>query len=389
MNVKEVLGGYLKGCVWVLVLAVCQAGCHHPRGNADSLSIQSKEANDNEARNHDIERFPLKWEQLKVTSYKYLNNAINLHFVDAEYGWAVGWKGLILHTTDAGSNWAPQRSGTRIRLRDVYFANRSIGWAIGGDLVGNKMEYVLLHTDDGGAVWQKKDLPIADVQCKLHFLDPDTGWLVGWDVNSAGRGVVAQTTDGGQSWIIYKIPRDSHFPGDLGIGAVSFVSRQEGWAVSDSTIRHTVDGGATWEIQYVKPEDMTKDYHFQWVQFLDGQTGWAGGTNEGETGHRTGMVRTTDGGKSWEETFPKQLFNAFRFMNHRVGIGVGYVWRRDNNHKASSSMSDVDGVVVLTTDGGKSWLETYRVAGDNMLNVCITQDGNAWILGDILLRFKP
>ena len=389
MNVKEVPGGYLKGCVWVLALAACQAGCHSPRGNADSLSVQTKAANDNEPRNHLTEKFPLKWEHLNVASYQSLNNAIDLYFADAEYGWAVGWGGLILHTTDGGSNWAPQRSGTRIRLQDVYFANREIGWAIGGDLVGNKMEYVLLHTDDGGAVWQNEDVPIADVQCKLHFLDPETGWLVGWDVNSAGRGVVAHTTDGGQSWIIYKIPRDPHFSGNLDLRAVSFVSPQEGWAVGDSTILHTVDRGETWEIQHVKPEDMTKDYHFQWVQFLDGQTGWAGGTNKGETGDRTGIMRTTDGGKSWEETFPKQMFNAFQFINSRVGIGVGYVWRLDNVQKASSGISEVDGVVLLTTDGGRSWSETYRVAGDNMLSVCITKDGNGWVLGDILLRCKP
>jgi photosystem II stability/assembly factor-like uncharacterized protein len=271
MNVKEVRGGYLRGCLCVLVAAICQAGCHSPRGNADSLKIQAKEANNNTPRNSETEGLPLKWEHQNVTSYKYLDDAIDLYFADAEYGWAVGWRGLILHTTDGGSNWARQRSGTRIRLRDVYFANRELGWAIGGDLVGNKMEYVLLHTDDGGAVWQKNDLPIADVHCKLHFLDPDTGWLVGWDANSAGLGVVAGTTDGGQSWSTYKIPWTSHFPGDLGIAAVSFVSPREGWAVSDSTIRHTVDGGATWEIQYVKPEDMTKDCHLHLVQFLDGQ----------------------------------------------------------------------------------------------------------------------
>jgi len=44
---------------------------------------------------------------------------------------AVGERGTILHTTDGGSNWSPQSSGTSTNLWSVHLINGNEGWAVG------------------------------------------------------------------------------------------------------------------------------------------------------------------------------------------------------------------------------------------------------------------
>ncbi|MCX6563183.1 MAG: YCF48-related protein, partial [Candidatus Aminicenantes bacterium] len=55
----------------------------------------------------------------------------DLHFADADNGWAVGDSGNIIHTADGGATWAKQNSGTTAPLSGVYFINPGLGWAVG------------------------------------------------------------------------------------------------------------------------------------------------------------------------------------------------------------------------------------------------------------------
>ena len=48
----------------------------------------------------------------------------DLVFVDRENGWAVGEHGAIWHTTDGGTHWHEQHSGTNVGLHGVTFVNR-------------------------------------------------------------------------------------------------------------------------------------------------------------------------------------------------------------------------------------------------------------------------
>src|SRR5437016_4900893 len=65
-------------------------------------------------------------------------------------GWAVGFGGTILHTSDGGATWSGQDSGTSNELLGVQFTDALTGWAVGA--VGT-----ILHTSDGGATWSGQD----------------------------------------------------------------------------------------------------------------------------------------------------------------------------------------------------------------------------------------
>ena len=73
-----------------------------------------------------------------------------LFFLDVAKGWAVGWSGTILHTTDGGQTWHFQSSGTRNNLAAIHFSDPLHGWAVGG-------LNTILKTENGGQTWTKVD----------------------------------------------------------------------------------------------------------------------------------------------------------------------------------------------------------------------------------------
>ena len=55
-----------------------------------------------------------------------------LHFPQPTSGFAAGWGGRILHSTDTGLTWTDQTSGTSVNLNDVSFASDALrGIAVG------------------------------------------------------------------------------------------------------------------------------------------------------------------------------------------------------------------------------------------------------------------
>jgi photosystem II stability/assembly factor-like uncharacterized protein len=56
-----------------------------------------------------------------------------LHFPQPTSGFAVGWGGRILHSTDAGITWTDQTSGTSANLNDVSFASDALRGISVGD----------------------------------------------------------------------------------------------------------------------------------------------------------------------------------------------------------------------------------------------------------------
>lgn len=60
---------------------------------------------------------------------------------------AVGERGIVVFSDDAGSHWTQARVPTTQMLTSVCFANPHSGWAVGHD-------GLILHSGDGGATWQ-------------------------------------------------------------------------------------------------------------------------------------------------------------------------------------------------------------------------------------------
>lgn len=78
---------------------------------------------------------------------------------------AVGSRGLIIFSDDAGRTWAQARVPVQSDLVAVNFPSSSDGWAVGHD-------GVVLHTSDSGATWEKQlDGKQAHRLFKQYFSD--------------------------------------------------------------------------------------------------------------------------------------------------------------------------------------------------------------------------
>ncbi len=170
-----------------------------------------------------------------------------VQFLDSQNGWAVATRKFpsstihLVQTTDGGLNWrwvdtgieGPLSIGYRLVQGDVHFTDAQHGWAAGG--LGK-----VIATSDGGKSWEQQQLSciFGYPDCPwrtyaLDFIDNDHGWL-------AGEGVF-QTTDGGKEWPERVIAK----AGD--IQDVQFFSSGTGWMVSDrGQMLYTNNNGRRW-----------------------------------------------------------------------------------------------------------------------------------------------
>lgn len=234
-----------------------------------------------------------------------------VHFADANTGWAVGWGGTILHTSNGGSNWDPQTSGTTEILASVYFANALNGWAVGH---GGS----ILRTTNGGSSWNPQASGGTSSEHHwVHFSDVARGWVVG------ESGSIFRTTNGGVNWT----SQTSGTTVDL--NSVQFMSPGIGWAVGHSgTILKTTNRGLSWI-----PQTSGTTASLFSVHFADLNTGWAAG--DGGT-----VLHTTNGGSTWsiQTSGASVRLEGVHFTNTNTGWVVGD-----------------GGTILRTTDGGLSW----------------------------------
>jgi photosystem II stability/assembly factor-like uncharacterized protein len=244
---------------------------------------------------------------------------IFIGFSGPQDGWLMVYLGagmmheyIALYTShDGGREWtrvldpystAPVQSCDKT---GVTFFDAKAGWMTRdchGVTVGLTMESTL----DGGTTWISLPLPTpagdpgafdAPNVCSVHsprlFSDYIGALAVSceqYDESKAGsddpftnkRSYLYRTQDGGGSWTI------SSYPG----GELDFLSTDEIFALGrDISISH--DGGATWQ----KVKTVAWDGQFS---FVDDMNGWA----VARSGTAIALVRTTNGGKTWQELHP-------------------------------------------------------------------------------------
>ncbi len=210
--------------------------------------------------------------------------------IDSNNCWVVGEDGTILHTTNGGSTWTTQTSGTNSPLTYVTFLNDSVGW-VGG-------YGTILKTTNGGTVWNLIPNIAAYGITAITFVDSSNGWFVG---GYPYCGIIRHTTNGGNTWVT----QDSLVP--LSFYGVAFVNDSTGWAVGDScSIFRTTNRGNTWVEQHYTVNG-------SWlgcVSFSDERHGWV-------VGDRGVILHTTNGGETFVADKPSvSLPKKFELLNN-------------------------------------------------------------------------
>lgn len=138
---------------------------------------------------------------------------------------AVGRRGVILASDDAGANWRQVPSPVSGDLTAVRFQDARHGWIVGHDAV-------VLKTTDGGLTWQRK----LDGRAALALLN-------------AAYGPQGSTPDSAIAQDIERAAAQSATPGVLPYPLLDvwFASAEEGYvAGAFGLLLHTTDGGASW-----------------------------------------------------------------------------------------------------------------------------------------------
>ncbi|MBM3215846.1 hypothetical protein FJZ36_13115 [Candidatus Poribacteria bacterium] len=160
------------------------------------------------------------------------------------------WKAFIFGDSYPGDRSDPTFSILPMPIFDIAFVGDRYGWAP----AGGAQNLYLFRTTDGGSSWEALSFPgrheTLDVfGTHVLFTTPMDGW-------SWGRSV-ATTRNGGDTWVRYY---------DSSVSYVFFLNADEGWSSgADATtddagqlhwrpdIRHSNDGGTTWNIEYQAP----------------------------------------------------------------------------------------------------------------------------------------
>ena len=126
-------------------------------------------------------------------------------------------------------------------------------------------------------------------------------------------------------------------PVNLTLRKLSFVDSLTGWATGEAgTIIRTTDGGDSWEIQNSTVQTFITD-----IFFLDRNFGWAI-TIEEVFPFKSIILKTTNGGENWHTAyFPdsSEYIRTIYFLDTLNGfVGGSYI--------------------AYTTDGGNNWLES-------------------------------
>ena len=254
----------------------------------------------------------------------------SIYFCDSLNGWAVGFDGDIIHSSDGGFTWAPQTSGVTDTLYDVYFSDISHGWAVGRN--GS-----VLQTLDGGTTWKKHlkrtnhellkvrtsgDTVIIVSQFKLLFKSIDGGMT--WTDLSTGflddvycvefiglknilvgtlQGVI-KSTDEGANW--HKIDTSLLELKTL-IRNTYFFNLDTGYVYSDYGIYFTSDGGQTWDT-LVDPKNALNFWQYYYgLTFIDHQKGYMVACE----GAPTRLLKTLDGCHTWSIDSSYAAVNVF------------------------------------------------------------------------------
>jgi photosystem II stability/assembly factor-like uncharacterized protein len=296
---------------------------------------------------------------------------LDLFFLDAQRGWAVGERGAIWGTLDGGKHWRLLPSGVTCRLSSVQFLDAENGWAAGGSFhpYTHTSRGVLLRTRDGGRTWaQDKGLMLPALR-RLKFFTGQMGWAFGEASALFPSGAFA-TDDGGRTWTpLTGLDGGGWLAGDFvdnhtgamsgrsgtlavvrrrglaasrtapfalrGLNRLQLSGETGGWLVGDGgLVLSTADLGTSWQLPPGDSGQATGG-DFDW-RALDvrGSRVWIAGSPG------TKVLTSADGGQTWQAfaTGQHPPLNAIAFADDLHGWAVGAL-----------------GTILATTDGGKTW----------------------------------
>jgi photosystem II stability/assembly factor-like uncharacterized protein len=161
----------------------------------------------------------------------------------------------------------------------------------------------------------------------------------------------------------------TELPVEYALGRFFFINESIGWVGGNGKIIKTTDGGDSWNNVY-----NSQGKFIQHIFFLTNNIGWATGL-DGNNGNTSFILKTTDGGNNWTQynnsSIPSNL-GQIRFKDSDNGIAIG----------GSSGFTEIS----HTSNGGEIWTQSTlsnSVSWEGFTDIqIISNTSNCWIIGD-------
>ena len=309
------------------------------------------------------------WERLNSPTNE---NLSSVYFVDSLYGWAAGFSGTIIHTTNCGEDWIIQDSKTEKNIRDIFFLNRNLGWAVYWEDSNYPFGTFVLKTTNGGKNWIRSSEPEEKIfsQC-ITFTDSLNGWMGGKPYP------ILRTTDGGDTWKEAVI--DSSNFSTLPVFDIKFYNDKYGYACGGvvdccGIMWWTNNGGDFWYV--IDTPSVALDPINQ-LHLIDSINVLGVGGDFESLGYGVELVRTSNGGLNWNF--------------EQIGI-TGAAWDIDfRTGKEAWAPLGGEGKLIYSLDSGKTWSQIFSPDSVSIFKLTFPDSlrgigvGN----GGAIIKYKP
>ncbi|MGE5680769.1 MAG: YCF48-related protein [Bacillota bacterium] len=247
----------------------------------------------------------------------------------------------IIVTKDGGNTWKRTRgtdtAGSQIEYNSIFYKNKNEIWAVG--VKGNA-----LHSTDAGENWQSIKLDTIWLS-DITFINDTTGFIIG---SFGSKGYLFRTRDFGRTWQKTHTFQQS-------IDKIKFTNTGIGWISGNESILKSTDNGNSW--QNVNPPGkffLTLDAvgNNVWIPLWDS------------------LIVSSDAGNSW---------NKYKVFDYKGSVfSVDAISFADKNN----GFIGLDGRIVRTTDGGKTWKEENQITSNYIFSLSYTDRNHAWAAGN-------
>ncbi|KMQ75453.1 putative plant photosystem II stability/assembly factor [Marinobacter subterrani] len=268
---------------------------------------------------------------------------------------AVGERGHIIYSDDEGKTWTQSQVPVSVTLTAVDFGSATEGWAVGHS-------GVILHSGDAGETWSLQLTGVQALELAIRSKEEQVAAM------EERIDAAPEAEKGDLEWarddLLFAIET---MQSDLDIGPVNplldvwFKNESDGFVVGAyGMILRTTDGGETWQDWAPRIENPT-NFHLNSISQITG----GALVVVGEAGQ---IHVSVDGGQTWERRESPYEGSLFGVM------GTGQV-----NEILAYGLR---GTILFSDDLGKTWRVVPSTADATLNNGAVVDDGRIILVGN-------
>jgi photosystem II stability/assembly factor-like uncharacterized protein len=295
--------------------------------------------------------------------WKILNEGFNgslnsIDFVNDNLGWIAGSNGTLFKTTDGGENWITISINENWQISQIDFTNESVGFAIGSDWDSSGTYSIIIKSIDGGDNWQMQKRIFEISLNQIYIIDENNVYAVGIKIY--------KTSDGGVNWIdvspnLTGRSYNSVWFKDIKSGVV--VGNYYNNIFSSGIILRTTNGGSTWNENIVSQFGNIYD-----LQFSDSTNGYF--RAQKDTIHF--LCKSEDMCSTWTVKIQNRYWiSSYQVLDSKTTYAI----------MPDSTTANI--IIMKSSDGGTNWqyIEAHNIDWCGINKIFFTKVSNALLLG--------